>query len=346
MIMKNIISFLFCLTIKFVCAQDISLYNDFIFNMERSDLCEYIDIYDTNYIEKSLDSILCYNVTNLIKERDKMFKMKNLVKISFNEGFLRKARNNFIIKNPIEIPASVRYAYFWSSVPISIQYNLHQNKDKLEVLFFSDIYFDKNQNIMKNNRFYLDFSYLESLKEFTCHFTNLTDQNIKIELILPHNLISFSGDVDSNFTIKSFPKSIEHIEISFGDTFPNDFFRLSELKVLYIDNYIPITKDFLNFKKIQKLKVTHLTTADIGIIKQMSSLDTLYFEPNLDCNFNSHNDLLIPIEIKNLTVKCMVLKSYSNNCNLEQYAKKIKRFLPMTKVFYIDRQGKMFEINE
>jgi hypothetical protein len=335
----------FYLIINLLNAQESNIYNDFenYFNGSSKDrLSKTIE----NYQEYYLDSIFNYSVSNWLKEEKIIRNMKNLEEINFYEGFLKSFKHKSLTKNTIEIPSSIKFLFFWGSVPLPLPINFHLTKNKLEVLYFADIYFDsKNQ---KDSNFYLlDFSYLDSLKEFGYNYiSNWTNTSFKIKILLPQNLISFSGYIDSNYSIYSFPHSIEKMDVIFGDSIPKDFFELPDLKILYIDNYLPLSEDFLKFKKIQKLKITHLTTSDIKIIKQMPKLDTLYWQMNIVYKDIRNYISEIPIEAKDLTVKCIVLRNSNNFFILNGYAEALKSLLPNTRVFYFSHKDEILEFTE
>lgn len=335
----------FYLIINLLNAQESNIYNDFENYFNGSSKDRHSKTIE-NYQEYYLDSIYNYSVSNWLKEEKIILNMKNLEEINFYEGFLKSFKHKSLTKNPIEIPASIKFLFFWGSVPLPLPINFHLSKNNLEALYFADICIDSK--IQKDSNFYLlDFSCLDSLKEFGYKYIfNWSNPSFKIKILLPPNLISFSGEIDSHFSIYSFPRSIEKMEVFFRDSIPKDFFELSDLKILYIDNYFPLSEDFLKFKKIQKLKITHLTASDINIIKQMPKLDTLYWQMNIGYKDIRNYISEIPIEAKDLTVKCIVLKNSNQFFILNGYAEALKSLIPNTRIYYFTTKNEIIEFTE
>lgn len=316
-----------------------------------------ITIYTIKELEEKcginyLDSIYSYGTEDYLKEKSLIFKMKNLKQLVFLDNYkaMTKLNRKRYIYRPLEIPLTVKSVVFEAALMLPFPINFNSNKDILTELIFQELYYNEKVKFRLLDSLCFDFSDFDSLKRLDLIISNWKEKNPKCEVILPPKLNVFSGYIDSTIIIKSYPRTIEKVDISFGDTIPNDFFELNNLKVLYINNDTPLSSKFLKLKNIKKLKINNLTKDDIEIIKQMENLDTLYWTFGLKWEDRKNLSSKIPDEIKHLKVKCLLLEVFGYSFSAYPYSKEIailiKRMLPDVKVYYNKDIKTTVEVNE
>jgi len=333
--MKKILLIIFCTTILMGAAQESPFLTNFKYDISGNyKFFYYENCKEHDFNESYLDSIFLYSTYNVLEDQKLIFQMKNIETLfcSYNDDYLKILKDKKFTETPIQFPASIKNIYIEGPIPLPLPFKFNSNLSKL---YFLEIAISKDQKSRTNDSLNLDFSHLDSLKEFNLMISNWYSLPYKIKVIFPPNIISFYGAINNQFYPPVFPKTIEHINISFEDTIPEDFFEIPNLKTLNIDNDLPLTNNFLKFKKLKKLRITHLTENDIEIISRMSSLDTLVWSIYVELKIPIKVEIEVPKNIKNLKVKCIALevKNYDTYPYLKELAINIKHNLPYTKVY-------------
>jgi hypothetical protein len=344
--MKKNLLIIFCTTILMGAAQESPFLTNFKYDISGNyKYFYYENCKEHDFNESYLDSIFLYSTYNVLEDQKLIFQMKNIETLycNYNDDYLKILKDKIFTENPLQFPATIKNLYVEGPIPLPLPFKFNSNLSKL---YFLEIAISKDQKSRTNDSLNLDFSYLDSLKEFELIISNWYSLPYKIKVIFPPNIISFYGVINNQFYPPIFPKTIEHINISFEDTIPEDFFEIQNLKTLSIDNSIPLSNKFLKFKNIHKLRITHLTKNDIEIISLMSNLDTLVctLDVPLTVTFNVHLD--VPTNIKKLKVKCIALEveNYDTYPYIKELAINIKHQLPDIKIFLFLNERDTYEI--
>lgn len=334
-------------------------------------LCKNRKDLKKQYGENFRDSIRVFSTNNYkrdLKYMNRLSGLNNLIIIDFHNCFkgfsalfYRKEKKG---RKKLTIPQSVISVEFKGKTPLPLPFDFSQNKNKLESLLLNYCFIPN-----KIDTVHLDFSELLALKHFSLFIYSVDFNYSHVCVVkMPPNLMSFEGDISTETEVYNcsplffiyydhLPLTIEYLDLRVDSIYPRQFFELTNLKTLRINNDQPLTEDFLSFKTLKSITLDNFTSQDVLILSQMSSVDTIvwnnkkpFFPRELFLDIAKG----IPLDLSKLKVKCIMVSGFGEmspagggwQYNLH-IAKIIKRRMPKVNVFYYVGYNKpMREVTE
>lgn len=314
------------------------------------------------YGKEYKDSIYVFGTNNYKKDLKLIKKLKNLEILFIFEDFKKcygrndvySCKEKKIPKILYQIPSNIKYLGIEGNTPLPLPFDLLTNCQILEELHIDNTYFPE-----KTDSVILDLSKFIRLHNFSFNINlEMENQPIYCYVKMPPNLITYSGYFsDEMISYDYLPRTLEYLDIQFDSIYPRQLFGLTNLKSLIISNDQPLTEDFLSLKSLKSLTLENLTSQDVFILSQMSSVDTIVW--NNKKPFFPRASFLdiakgIPIDMSKLKVKCIIVSGFDQGgvdgfgwqYNLH-IATIIKRRIPEVNVFYYVGYNKpMREVTE